>query len=164
MRKRTKKPRVPRLKNILDIKGPLRPGTLIHFSDEQWEQMTSKLTPGKGVPKFGAGLVCYPVPGGYVGDWTCIQGPCEICKPIIRIPRSRFPVPPLVIGCHCIHDHRDPLCNLPPGSSPQTPRCEVEIQRSGSINIGCRNNRCTGRCVARFVRDGHRWVFACQCR
>ena len=71
----------PRIQNILDIGRTFREGTLIHFTAQQWEQMTSRIPPGKGVPKYGVALEYYPIPDGDIlTQPICVQNPCEMCR------------------------------------------------------------------------------------
>lgn len=73
--------KAPRVRNIQDLKGPVRPGTLIHFNAQQWRRLTKGMARGKAVPKYGVCLEGYPIPdGGVLAQPLCIEDPCEICR------------------------------------------------------------------------------------
>jgi hypothetical protein len=63
-------PRVPPIRNIVEIKGALREGTLVHFTAEQWKELLSGIEVGRAKPKYGTGLEAYPIPDGGVARWV----------------------------------------------------------------------------------------------
>jgi hypothetical protein len=151
----------PLIKNILDVGKTLRPGTLIHFSDEQWKQMTGKLREGKAVPKFGIGIECYPMPGGgFLGRPICIQYPCEVCRPVVM---GREPDGSVIFECFC---QRDPKCpEDPPTPIPPPPgTCALQIRRiGGRLQLACVRQTCTGTCRLQIVRQRVGYLLTCMC-
>ena len=152
-------PPVPRLRNLADIKGPLRSGTLIHFSARQWEQATDKIPSGKAVPKYGVGLECYPIPGGdVVAQPICIQNPCEICRArVIGFGQEG------VTSFECICQP-DPRCPEDPPPPPPSPLCAIVVRRvRGMLQLSCDSRGCQRRCRLAIVRQDGRFLIVCRC-
>lgn len=148
----------PRLRNIQNIKGPLREGTLIHFSKKQWEKIIKGVPMGKAVPKYGVALECYPIPGGdVVGQPNCIQNPCEICRARVA---GISPDGVLTFECLC---KQDPNCPTEPVPPIITPQCSLAIDARRLRPIYCRNNGCRRTCRLTFVRQGTHWILTCHC-
>ncbi len=156
-------PRVPRLRNVMDIRGRLRDGTLIHFTDRQWEQAIETVPRGRVLPKYGVSLHCYPIPGGVVAEPQCFQGPCEICRAQVR--PGRRPREIMLVNCECTPNTRDPGC--PQGDDipvPRPPLCELALKRKGRVlYFDCVSHGCRGTCSQQLVRRGFHWVLTCRC-
>lgn len=152
----------PRIQNILYIGRTFREGTLIHFTAQQWKQMTSRIHPGKGVPKYGVALEYYPIPdGGVITQPICNPNVCETCN--IRV--TGFGAGgTMTVECRC---RRDPRCPDLPSSSPGTMSnlCRLVIRRTGmTLNpILCISQGCNGQCRLRAVRQGNRYLLGCWC-
>jgi hypothetical protein len=146
----------------MDVKGPLRKGTLLHFTAQQWKQAIARIPEGKQLPKQGLRLEAYPIPGEDVlVEPICVSGPCEICR-----ARTRpGPEGPISFDCACRRDPRCPEDRLPPpGQSASA--CSLVIHRTGGfIRIGCQDQGCTSArgCRLQFVRSGFRYVLTCVC-
>lgn len=153
-------PRVPAIRNIVDIKGPVRAGTLVHFSAEQWKELMSGIELGRAKPKYGAGLEAYPIPGGgVVAQPLCIEGPCEKCRARVV---GFGPQGEAVFECQCVRDDRDPTCRDRPTPTP-SPLCRLVV-RGRPLRLECDSTGCSGTCRVSAVRDGARWVISCACR
>jgi hypothetical protein len=152
----------PKIQNILDIGSTFEPGTLIHFTAAQWEQMTAKIPIGKGVPKFGVAFGYYPIPDGMLAEPMCIQNACEICRSKVT---GFGPGGVMTFECQC---RRDPACpdGGGGGGGPVvvTPLCRIQIQRvRGMLTIGCASQGCTGQCRLSAVRQGTQQLLVCRC-
>ena len=155
---------VPRVRNLMDIKGRIGPNTLIHLSEGQWERALEGVEETKRVPKRGMCFDAYPVPGGFLGRPNCIAQPCEICRPITIIgPRGE-----LIFDCRC---QRDPNCpDLGNGGGlPPTGGCRLAFVRGGvrGPRLACVAAGCGGACrlvvVRRTTVTGPRFVITCTC-
>jgi hypothetical protein len=153
--------KLPRMVNILDIKGRLPAQTLIHFSASQWQAITEGLPQTRARPKYGVGLEGYPIPGGdTLAQPMCIQNPCEICR--IRV--SGFtPEGMLTFDCQCRPDREH--CPQDPPPPPPSPLCALTIQRTGrGLQLTCRSQGCSRNCHLAVARDQGRFLIFCQCR
>ena len=153
--------KVPSIRNIANVKGRLRPKTLLHFSAKQWKTLISKIPKGKGMPKYGICLECYPIPDGDVlVQPVCIEGPCEICR--IRIARFGPDLMP-IYDCRCQPDRE--RCPDDPPPPPPTPLCRLTFRRRrGVIQLTCDSQGCRGRCRLTSIRENGRIMIVCQCR
>ena len=141
--------------NILNVKGPLKAGTYLHFTAEQWKQATAKLESGKAVPKFGLRVAYFPFPdGGVIVQADCVQGKCEIDCMV----RTRFtPDREFIFDCRC---KRDPACLNEP--DPRTPKCALKIVPGRGLQ--CVSQGCTGRCkITNIPIPGGRGLIVCVC-
>ena len=152
----TTAPSVPRLRNVADVKGPLRCGTLMHFSAEQWQQAIKGIPSGRAVPKYGIGLECYPIPGGAViAEPICIQNPCEICRARIT---GFGPQGAMAFECVC---RPDPDC---PRQPPPSPLCAIAVRRvRGTLQLVCESRGCQRTCQMVVVRQNGRFLITCRC-
>jgi hypothetical protein len=65
----------------MEIRAPVKEGTLLHFTAAQWKQAISRIPVGRRLPKQGMFLEAYPIPDGDVlAQPDCVPGPCEICR------------------------------------------------------------------------------------
>jgi hypothetical protein len=95
--------KVPLIRNVLEIKAPVKDGTLLHFTAAQWKQATARIPVGKRLPKQGLFLEAYPIPGeDVIVQPNCVQGPCEIC----RVRMTPGPRGPIIFDCQCRRDPR----------------------------------------------------------
>jgi hypothetical protein len=144
---RTLKP--PHVRNVKEVKGPIRDGTLLHMTEKQWGQAKKGLRQLKTLPKSGTCLDVYPIPDGdVIVQPNCIQQPCEICR--VRTIPTRVPGGGIgfIADCQC---KPDPRCDFDP-PPPLGPACSLEIRTSGVIGISCQNNHCARNCRLGFVR------------
>lgn len=153
------RPQAPRLRNIEDVKGPLRSGTLLHFSARQWQQATEGIPASKARPKYGLCLECYPIPGGdVIVQPTCIQNPCEICRARIT---GFTPGGGMTFECLC---RRDPRCPEDPPPPPPSPLCALAVRRvRGQLQLVCESRGCRGRCRLEAIRQNGRILIVCRC-
>jgi hypothetical protein len=152
---------VPTIRNVMEIKAPVKEGTLLHFTAAQWKQAISRIPVGRRLPKQGMFLEAYPIPDGDVlAQPDCVPGPCEICR--VRMVPGRDGL--IAMDCQC---RRDPNCPPEPSSPPPSVnRCRLAIGRiGGSIRIFCENQGCTSPrgCRLTAVRTGGRYIITCAC-
>jgi len=150
---------VTRLRNIADVKGPLRRGTLLHFSAEQWQQAIKGLPAGRAVPKYGVGLEGYPIPGGdVIAQPICIQNPCEICRARVT---GFGPDGAMAFECVC---RPDPDCPRQPPPPPPSPLCALAVRSvRGTLQLVCESRGCQRRCQMAVVRQNGRYLIVCRC-
>jgi hypothetical protein len=151
------------IRNVMEIRGPWKEGTLLHFTAAQWKQAVSRIPAGNRLPKYGMFLEAYPVPGeDMIVQPVCVQGPCEIC----RVRMAPGPRGPIFFDCQC---RRDPACppEDPPGTPPPpTNLCRLVIRRTGfTIGFACESQGCTSPrgCRLTVVRSGFRFIITCAC-
>jgi hypothetical protein len=153
---------VPAIRNVMEIKGPVKEGTLLHFTAAQWKQAIARIPVGRRLPKHGLFLEAYPIPGeDVIVEPHCAPGPCEICR-VRMIPGRDGPI---LMECQCL---RDPRCPEDPPSPPQPSAhlCRLVIRRVGtSIRLVCESQGCTSPrgCRLTVVRMGIRFIITCAC-
>ena len=155
-------PKVKKIVNLGDLPAKWEDGTLIHFTATQWKSLTKDIPIVKTTPKYGAGMEAYPIPDGdYIGQPTCIQGPCEICRSRVT---GFGPEGIMTFECQCRRDTQK--CPDLPDGGPSAGSCSLAFQRRGAagFQLVCRSQNCTRTCHlrARVLGTGQ-WLIFCQC-
>jgi hypothetical protein len=154
--------KAPNIRNISEIRGPIRKTTLIHFTAEQWKRAIRGIPVGRRLPKEGVTFEAYPIPdGGVIGEPNCIAQPCQICV-------SRQPIGPrgeISFECLCRPDPKCPPTNGG-GGGPATQPCRLVLRRVGGFPQFVCDGSCTGtrQCRLTIVRERVRIVITCACR
>lgn len=157
-----KKPVVPKIINVMDIKARPRGMTLVHFTAAQWKGVARKLKRAGDLPQKAAIIEAVPLPGGR-GDML-LGGQCghqrgRVCYAVpdpIREPGRR--PDQFDIGWTCI------CPEVPAPPRPKT-KCTLRFSRVPPFGFYCDATHCPLGCVMKWTRlpDG-RYLLGCECR
>lgn len=156
-----KKPVVPKIVNVMDIKSRPRGMTLVHFTAAQWKDVARTLKPTGELPPKSVLMEAIPIPGGS-GDML-LGGSCRyqrgsVCYWVpdpIREPGRR--PEQFDIGWTCVCQ------KIPDNPRPQT-FCRLTLSRVPRIGIYCDATHCPAGCVLKVTRLDGKYLIGCECR
>lgn len=143
-------PGTPVVRNIEDIKGPVKGLEFVHFTDAQWEKATKKIPVGKVVPKRGLIVEAVKSQNGVLLMARCSGGPGEVCATQLVWKDGR-----LIYQCSC--------SKLGGDGRPPPEGCKLVIRRTPVIRFDCESETCTGTCRFAIILNGGRIYLHCRC-
>jgi len=145
-------PGTPVIRNIDDIKGPVKGLEFVHFADAQWMRATKGIPVGRKLPKRGLTIECTKSQhGGMLLMARCGGAPGEVCITQLVWKDGR-----LVYQCSCT--------KLGGDGRPPPEGCKLVIRRTPVIGFGCEAETCTGTCRFQIILSGGRLYLHCRCQ